>query len=279
MSGFGSSPTGAFSPGSQGMSFVSTPALAVNATTPMNSAQTQAVAGPLSSSSSPLPSESSSSPNKKNYHSLFATTTAPAAEYVAKSGTAVDVALEGFLQGLKTETAAYIQSSLSSLHGLHQELFNSREKELYDQIHALESQVSELTAHKDSLTFKYSQLQDHFHNQTLKIVEHRNNIFLHYTSVWSVKNLFLAWKFYTKKSKQARKTERFMDKWEKKYFSLKYFGLMAHDHTLLKHDHNATKLKFKFETLSNEVSHAALDIVSSLSRYYRLVPRVDGGAL
>lgn len=189
-----------------------------------------------------------------DYRQTIAATMSGTTDYIDSAMPSVSMVMDGYYKTFKTETCHYFETVLNNLQKVHQESFDKREAELYHQISELQGQVLDLQDQLSNMTDKCKMQEETLEKyQDLAIQRHFKKYRTH-SSPWALKKIFLAWKNQTKKSKQCTKTDKFLASWEKRHYCFKYLALLNAAHRGLKCDHTLTEAKFKYETLSNEVS-------------------------
>lgn len=176
-------------------------------------------------------------------------------DYVNTCVPSVEMVMDGFYQSFRTDTTKYFQVVLQNLQKIHEDALDKREQELYRQIGELQGQVLDLQDQLATLTDACKRNENALMVRAEKTVTAVSKKYAKHASPWAMKKIFLAWKARTKRSKQCSKTERLISKWEKQHFHFKMFSLWSRGHSALKFDHSLTEAKFKYDTLSNDVSN------------------------
>jgi hypothetical protein len=190
------------------------------------------------------------SPNK----SILNGNTLSGEEYLNESIFNVEQTMHLYAVKFASESGAYFTQQLHSQHAYHTEILNQTQHDLNGKIGLLENEVQVL---KDEIASKNSDIANFASKndaQRLSYINYRYNSIIKYISPYSMKNIFIAWRNRTKRSLQNVKTDKKCAKNAAFLLKSRYFGLFVQHHVLLKHDKTLTEIKFKYDTISNEVS-------------------------
>jgi hypothetical protein len=201
------------------------------------------------------------------------------ADYISAAIPSVNMKMNDYYEQFRKDTSSYFENVLQNLQRIHEDAFERREQELYRQIAELQGQLLDHQEQLTAMTEKCSRQQAELDKHREKSIDRQLKKYKTHTSPWSLKKLFLAWKILTKRGKQRVKTDKFLHRWEKKFYSLQMFAMWSHGHKILKYDHSLSENKFKYETLSNEmIAHYENDqskLQSDLRDAYALVKKEE----
>lgn len=146
-------------------------------------------------------------------------------------------------QTILQQTQVYYEKKLS----LKDEEITTMKKNYQDLLFTKESQISNLENIQAKEKERFLFLQNQW-------IERKFLINKKYSSLFSLKSCFQEWKIYLKQQKEIQKREMLVMKLMKMNLMKKYFYFLVHYFKMNQKQLEINELKFKYESLSSEVS-------------------------
>jgi hypothetical protein len=153
-------------------------------------------------------------------------------------------------------TETHLLSTTSSIKQHYEHILEQQHLEATNKIKELERELAEMTGKYHHLQGEYSKLEDKLEKRTDNITQYINNHHIQRSDVTNKSSLisyFRAWKSISKRHCRAKKLEKFVDRTETEALLHQYFVHLQVNRLHEKAERKLSEVKFKHETLSNEV--------------------------
>lgn len=154
-------------------------------------------------------------------------------------------------------TETHLLSTTSSIKQYYEHVLEQQHLESTNRIRQLESQLEDMTSKYEHLQVEYAKLEDKLEKRTEKVTHYINDRHIQRSDVTnkcSLISYFRAWKSISKRHARAKRLEKFLDRTETENLLHHYFVHLQVNRLNEKAERKLSEVKFKHETLSNEVS-------------------------
>jgi hypothetical protein len=149
-----------------------------------------------------------------------------------------------------------MQESFNQIQTFYQNKLIEKDQDL---IQLNEAHFHEISGKKEELLFLETtqlDIQQKYHEMKLRLIEEKYINYSKFKSPFSLQKLFIAWKSYRSISREEKKKAKIIDYYMNLKMKTNTFHIMAFNHAIDKKTKEFEDLKFKYDTLSTEVSYS-----------------------
>lgn len=147
-----------------------------------------------------------------------------------------------------------MQESLNQVQAFYQSKLVEKDQDL---VQLSEAHFHEISGKKEEILFLETtqlDIQQKYDEMKLRLVEEKWNNYQKYKSPFSLQKILYAWKSFRRISREEKKKEKIVDYYVNLKTKTNTFHVMAFNHAIDKKTKEFEDLKFKYDTLSTEVS-------------------------
>ncbi len=154
-------------------------------------------------------------------------------------------------------TETHLVSSTSSIQQYYEHILEQHRFEASNKIDELQAQLKDMTSKYEQLKVDYARLEEKLETRTNMVTSYINQHHIQRSDVknkWSIVSFFRAWKSLSKRHTRAKRLEKYIERTETEDLLHQYFVHLQVNRLNEKAERKLSEVKFKHETLSNEVS-------------------------
>lgn len=189
-------------------------------------------------------------------HTTSSSSSKPSVPLLTELQTAQTTLIASLCHQLQESTMSHYHNTVQSLTEMYEDRLLHQQQHYTSIITSLTQQIQSLTQQSTQQQSVQEQLQQQLDTRTLKMSTflHEKHVNMYSKPFFSLQRIFTTWKQDYKRNKRCRKVEQFIIRIDRKVCLQKYFQQLQSFVEENRQEKYLTEMKFKYETLSNEVS-------------------------